>query len=112
MTLPTEIIPSDASTLLDTSKQADCLLLDCRTEEEYSIAKLAQSKLIPMQEIPGRLAELEPWKQKRLVVHCHHGVRSLRVAKWLREHGFDNAQSLKGGIEAWRNEIDSSIPAY
>ena len=112
MTLPTEIIPSDASTLLDTSKQADCLLLDCRTEEEYSIAKIAQSKLIPMQEIPKRLDELEPWKQKRLVVHCHHGVRSLRVAKWLREHGFDNAQSLKGGIEAWRNEIDSSIPAY
>ena len=112
MTLPTEIIPSDASTLLDTSGQADCLLLDCRTEEEYSIAKIAQSKLIPMQEIPERLAELEPWKQKRLVVHCHHGVRSLRVAKWLREHGFDNAQSLKGGIEAWRNQIDSSIPAY
>ncbi len=112
MTLPTEIIPSDASTLLDTSEQVDCLLLDCRTEEEYSIAKIAQSKLIPMQEIPERLAELEPWKQKRLVVHCHHGVRSLRVAKWLREHGFDNAQSLKGGIEAWRNQIDSSIPAY
>ena len=112
MTLPTEIIPSDASTLLDTSGQADCLLLDCRTEEEYSIAKIAQSKLIPMQEIPERLDELEPWKQKRLVVHCHHGIRSLRVAKWLREQGFKNAQSLKGGIEAWRNEIDSSIPSY
>ena len=112
MTLPTEIIPRDASTLFDTSKSDDCLLLDCRTEEEYSIAKIAQSKLIPMQEIPERLDELEPWKQKRLVVHCHHGIRSLRVAKWLREQGFKNAQSLKGGIEAWRNEIDSSIPAY
>ena len=112
MTLPTEIIPSDASTLFDALKPADCLLVDCRTEEEYSIAKIAKSKLIPMQEIPGRLDEFEPWRQKRLVVHCHHGVRSLRVAKWLREQGFDNAQSLKGGIEAWRNEIDSSIPAY
>ena len=112
MTLPTEIIPSDALTLFDTSKSDDCLLLDCRTEEEYSIAKIAQSKLIPMQEIPERLDELEPWKQKRLVVHCHHGIRSLRVAKWLREQGFKNAQSLKGGIEAWRNEIDSSIPSY
>ena len=112
MTLPTEIIPSDASTLFDTSKSDDCLLLDCRTEEEYSIAKIAQSKLIPMQEIPERLDELEPWKQKRLVVHCHHGIRSLRVAKWLREQGFKNAQSLKGGIEAWTNEIDSSIPSY
>lgn len=112
MTLPTEIIPSEAATLFDTSKPADCLLLDCRTEEEFSIAKIEKSKLIPMQEIPGRLDELEPWRQKRLVVHCHHGVRSLRVAKWLREQGFENAQSLKGGIEAWRNEIDSSIPAY
>ena len=112
MTLPTEIIPSEAATLFDTSKTADCLLLDCRTEEEFSIAKIEKSKLIPMQEIPARLDELEPWRQKRLVVHCHHGVRSLRVAKWLREQGFENAQSLKGGIEAWRNEIDSSIPAY
>jgi rhodanese-related sulfurtransferase len=112
MTLHTEINPSDASTLFDGSKPADCLLLDCRTEEEYSIAKIAKSKLIPMQEIPERLDELEPWRQKRLIVHCHHGIRSLRVAKWLREQGFGNAQSLKGGIEAWRNEIDSSIPAY
>ena len=48
MTLPTEIIPSDASTLFDALKPADCLLLDCRTEEEYSIAKIAKSKLIPM----------------------------------------------------------------
>ena len=112
MTLPTEITPSDTLTLFTTSENAACLLLDCRTEEEYLIAKISQAKFIPMQEISERLDELEPWKQKRVVVHCHHGVRSLRVAKWLRERGFEKAQSLKGGIEAWSTEIDSSIPKY
>ena len=112
MTLPTEITPSDTLTLFTTSENAECLLLDYRTQEEYSIAKIQQAKLIPMQEISERLDELESWKPKRVIVHCHHGVRSLRVAKWLRERGFEKAQSLKGGIEAWSTEIDSSIPKY
>jgi len=112
MTLPTEITPSDTLTLFTTSENAEYLLLDCRTEEEYLIAKISQAKLIPMQEISERLDELEPWKPKRVIVHCHHGVRSLRVAKWLRERGFEKAQSLKGGIEAWSTEIDPSIPKY
>ena len=76
----------------------------------YEGAKKRYGTITP--EISERLDELEPWKQKRVVVHCHHGVRSLRVAKWLRERGFEKAQSLRGGIEAWSTEIDSSIPKY
>jgi rhodanese-related sulfurtransferase len=46
------------------------------------------------------------------VVHCHHGGRSLRVAHWLREQGFANAQSMAGGIDRWSQEIDPSVPRY
>jgi rhodanese-related sulfurtransferase len=88
------------------------LLLDCRTPEEYSIAKIDGAVLIPMQEIAERLAELEPWRDKPIIVHCHHGVRSLRVTHWLREKGFHLAQSMTGGIEAWSLEVDPSVPRY
>ena len=70
------------------------------------------SLLIPMRTIPERLAELEPRRGDRIVVHCHHGVRSLRVARFLRERGFVNAQSMTGGIEAWALELDPATPRY
>jgi rhodanese-related sulfurtransferase len=88
------------------------LLLDCRTPEEFAIAKIDGAVLIPMQEIAERLAELEPWRDKPIIVHCHHGVRSLRVTHWLREKGFSFAQSMTGGIEAWSLEVDPSVPRY
>jgi rhodanese-related sulfurtransferase len=88
------------------------LLLDCRTAEEYALAKIEGAVLIPMQEIAERLSELEPWREKPIIAHCHHGVRSLRVTHFLREKGFSQAQSMKGGIDAWSVEIDPSVPRY
>ncbi len=88
------------------------LLLDCRTTDEYAVAHIDGSRLIPMQELPARLAELESWRDKPIVVHCHHGMRSLKVAQWLREQGFSFAQSMTGGIDAWSTEIDPAVPRY
>jgi rhodanese-related sulfurtransferase len=88
------------------------LVLDCRTAEEYAIAKIEGSVLIPMQELAERLSELEPWRDSPIIVHCHHGVRSLRVTHFLREKGFSQAQSMKGGIDAWSVEVDPSVPRY
>ncbi len=88
------------------------LLLDCRTADEYAVAHIDGSRLIPMQELPARLAELESWRDKPIVVHCHHGMRSLKVAQWLREQGFSFAQSMTGGIDAWSAEIDPAVPRY
>jgi rhodanese-related sulfurtransferase len=88
------------------------LLLDCREPDEHAIAMIPGATLIPMQEIPERLAEIEAHRDGRIVVHCHHGGRSMRVTRFLRERGFPTAQNMAGGIEAWSLEIDPATPRY
>jgi rhodanese-related sulfurtransferase len=107
MEYPLEISVAEAAATL-----ATCLLLDCREPEEFALARIDSARLIPMGEIPQRLAELEPWRGMPIVVHCHHGIRSLRVATWLRSKGFTQATSMRGGIEAWSLEIDAAVPRY
>jgi len=101
-----------AKALRDTPPSAALLLLDCRTPEEHATACIAGAKLLPMQELPERVAEVSAWKEKPIIVHCHHGMRSLRVAKWLREQGFSLAQSMQGGIDAWSTDVDPTVPKY
>ena len=94
------------------TSEADFLLLDCREPAEYEIAKIAQSTLIPMGELPQRVGELEGFRDKRIVVHCHHGGRSLMITQWLREQGFSQTQNMTGGIDAWSQQVDTSLPRY
>jgi rhodanese-related sulfurtransferase len=87
------------------------LLLDVREPWEQETAALSNATLMPMGDVPSRAhAELDP--DAHIVVLCHHGQRSLSVAMWLREQGFDHAQSLAGGIDAWSRIIDPTIPRY
>jgi adenylyltransferase/sulfurtransferase len=90
----------------------DILLLDCRESDEYALVKIARTTLIPMSELASRIEELDPWRERRIVVFCHHGNRSLRVANWLRGQGFDQAQSMAGGIDTWAVDIDQSLARY
>jgi rhodanese-related sulfurtransferase len=55
---------------------------------------------------------LDPYRECEVVVHCHHGGRSMQVTRWLRQQGFAKAQSMAGGIDAWAAEIDTSLPRY
>jgi len=87
------------------------LLLDVREPWEYQTAHIEPSTLIPMNDIPGR-AHQELDEESHLLVLCHHGMRSLSVASWLRQQGFDKAQSVSGGIDAWSRTIDPTIPRY
>ncbi len=85
------------------------VLLDVREPKEFAIAKIEGSTLIPLGDLPTRLHELD--KNARLVVHCKSGVRSAKAVKLLREKGFD-AVNLAGGIDAWSELIDPSVPRY
>jgi rhodanese-related sulfurtransferase len=108
-----ELTAVDAAAAIQRApSSAALLLLDCRTPEEHATAKIAGSLLLPMQELPERVAELSAWKEKPIIVHCHHGMRSLRVAKWLREQGFSLAQSMQGGIDAWSTDVDPTVLRY
>ena len=88
------------------------LLLDCRQPEEYAIVHLQDSLLIPMDELPSRVKELEQYRQRQIVVYCHAGVRSEMVARWLQSQGFPDVASMMGGIDQWAVKIDTSLPRY
>ena len=90
----------------------DLLLVDCREEDEHALVALPDSTLLPMSQLAGRVQELAGNEQRRLVVYCHHGVRSQRVADWLRTQGFEQVQSLTGGIDHWAEEIDPTMVRY
>ncbi len=109
--LPIEISVEDAAALL--KEQQSVFLLDCRENDEYEIAHIAGSELIPLGTIP-RMAEarLPNDKDRRILVYCHHGGRSRHATQWLRENGYLHSQSLSGGIDAWSQKIDHSVPRY
>jgi len=108
--IPIEIDVQDVAALRASGRLP--LLLDCREPDEHAIARIEGAVLIPMQTIPERLPDLEPQRAGRIVVHCHHGVRSLRVVRFLRDRGFAGARSMAGGIDAWSLEIDPATPRY
>ncbi len=90
----------------------DFLLLDCREADEYAVARIEGARLVPMSEIQARQSELAAERDRQVVVHCHHGGRSLQVVRWLRQQGFAEAQSMAGGIDRWSQEIDPAVPRY
>ncbi len=81
-----------------------------REPAEHAVARIDGAVLVPMREIPGRTAELDP--EGRIVVFCHHGARSAMVVDWLRRNGFSGAVNLSGGIDAWSCEVDPAVPRY
>jgi rhodanese-related sulfurtransferase len=87
-------------------------LLDVRSEGEHAHARLEPCRLVPLHELHDRLDELDDWKGARVVVYCHHGIRSRSGAAILMDAGFTDVASLRGGIEAWSIRIDTSVPRY
>ncbi len=85
-------------------------LLDVRESWEVDTAQVVGSTHIPMSKVPSRLAELDP--NAPIVVMCHGGMRSLQVAQYLAGQGFDELYNLSGGIDAWSQQVDPSVPRY
>lgn len=111
MNEPLEITPQELQRKRE--QNGTVAIIDVREPAEWAIAHLPGSELIPMQQVPAQLQKLEALSDDQsLAILCHHGVRSLNVALWLREHGVENCSSVSGGIDRWSREIDSSIPTY
>ena len=85
-------------------------LIDVRETFEHEIARIDGAKLIPLREIGGRVDELQ--KNRPIIVHCHSGQRSAAAVRLLQERGLKNVYNLNGGIDAWSEEIDPSVPRY
>lgn len=104
-----EITPEEVKSKLDAGEEF--VLLDVREPWEFETARIDGAKLIPMGDVPSRAhQELDP--EEPIVVVCHHGVRSMNVTVWLRQQGFEKAQSLRGGIDAWSLRVDGKVPRY
>jgi adenylyltransferase/sulfurtransferase len=93
--------------------KAPVWILDVREPREFEICRIPGSTLIPLGELPKRLAEIpQGAAAPEIVVHCKSGARSAKAVRLLAEHGITNAKNLKGGILEWINKIDPSLPRY
>ena len=110
MTTPLEMDCSAVKSLIDSGKSF--LFLDCREPDEHATSRIEGTSLIPMSELVQRVGELEPYRDSPIVVHCHHGGRSLRVTNWLRQQGFAQVTNMAGGIDEWSQKIDPAVPRY
>ena len=90
----------------------DLLLLDVREPDEFERSRILESRLIPLAQLGQRLDELADWKDRPIVVLCHHGPRSTRACRLLAASGFTKAENLDGGIEAWSLTVDGRVPRY
>jgi adenylyltransferase/sulfurtransferase len=86
------------------------VLVDVREPHEYQICSIPQAKLIPLGQVPQRLGELD--KDADIVIHCKSGMRSAKACGILRQAGFQHVRNMKGGILAWADQVDPSVPKY
>lgn len=106
---PLELSVEDTKARLD-AHPADTALIDVRESFEWDLCKIPGAEHIPMRQIPERVGSLP--RDKHLLIHCHHGGRSLRVTQYLRAQGFTRVSNVAGGIDAWSLRIDPSTPRY
>jgi rhodanese-related sulfurtransferase len=110
-----QVSPSQFNEWLQKAAQlGQPLVLDVRETWECQLASIAPEGcdvlIMPMQTIPDRLNELDP--SRPIACLCHHGARSMQVAAFLEQQGFENITNISGGIHAWSNQVDASVPVY
>lgn len=86
--------------------------VDCREADEWQICHIEGAELVPLSRIPEQASLMWPDPKQRIVVYCHHGVRSMRATQWLRAQGYHRAQSLRGGIDHWADLLDPQMKKY
>ena len=105
-----QILPTQLRDWLDDPSREKPVLLDVREPWEHDAARIAGAQLVPMREVPARVAEIDGARE--VVAICHHGGRSMQVAMFLEKQGFKRVHNLMGGIDAWSRAVDPSVPTY
>jgi rhodanese-related sulfurtransferase len=103
-----QISPAEAKAHLE--RGDGVLLVDVREPGETQLCRIAGAILMPMGTVPANVQKLDV--DGVVICYCHHGVRSLDVAVWLRSQGVERARSMTGGIDRWSSEIDPGVPRY
>ena len=103
-----EVTPREVSERLERGDKF--LFVDVREKWEHETARIEGAVLIPLREIPANLPHLA--EAREIVLFCHHGMRSLDAAAWLRSQGVEGARSMAGGIDRWTTEVDPLVPRY
>jgi rhodanese-related sulfurtransferase len=105
--------PREVASLLAKRPRAggrDPMLLDVREPWEIAICRIDGSDSIPMRQLPGAAPSLE--RERPVICICHHGIRSLQVARYLEHLGFEDVINLEGGVDAWAREVDPDMGTY
>ena len=87
-------------------------LIDVREADEFAIARIPGAELLPLSQWPALAGEKLRDPAQPLLIHCHHGGRSGQATAYLLHHGFTDVTNVAGGIDAWSQEIDPSVPRY
>ena len=104
------LTPAELAEWLADGARERPVLLDVREPWEFQTCRIAGARLVPMNELPRRLGELDPAAD--VVAICHHGTRSMHVAHFLERQGFERVYNLAGGVDAWARSIEPAMPVY
>jgi len=103
-----EITPAEVKARLDQGEKL--ILIDVREPWEYEVCRIEGARHVPLGALAASLQTLPDVDE--VICYCHHGIRSLDAATWLRFQGIEKAKSLSGGIERWALEVDPQVPRY
>jgi adenylyltransferase/sulfurtransferase len=106
---PDEVTVQDMKSALG-SPEKGIRVIDVREPDEYEIARVAGVALFPLSRLNQQFTELDPNQQ--IYIHCKAGKRSMKALEFLRQQGFKYVKSVKGGIDAWSDQIDPNVPKY
>jgi rhodanese-related sulfurtransferase len=106
---PMTITPPELKKRLEQRK--DFRLIDVREPDEWAVARLPEAELMPLSQFE-QLAAQELATDEKIILYCHHGMRSGRAQAFLKAQGYTDVLNLTGGIEAWSTQVDPSVPRY
>lgn len=105
-----QITPKELAAWRDDPSREPPLLVDVREPWEVGLCSIAESRCVPMAQIPAAVASLP--RERDIVLVCHHGHRSMHAGLYLRNAGFDRVHNLRGGIAAWASDVEPGMPRY